>query len=156
MKYALNHQWKFRRAGYAAFCVALIQLLVAIITEFISITIICTSETYIDCVGNYVALACINDFDNNFFTYLSDHDVATLITEKKMIVGDLKVKLKDIFKIEVTSAYRPDESENDLVPELRKIKPIYTEEANGYTCPYSQRKVCGVPNKRAEKTMLSF
>lgn len=121
MKYALNHHWKFRRAGYAAFCVAFIQLTVAIITEFISITIICTSETFIDCVGNYVALACINDFDNNFFTYLSDHDVATLITEKKMMVGDLKVKLKDIFKVEVTSTYRPDESENDLVPAEKQI-----------------------------------
>lgn len=116
MHYAMNHPWKFRRFGIVALSIALLQFILAFLSELVSVAIICTTETYIDAVANFVALAIINDFDNFFFNYLAAHDFNTLISGGQIEVGSFTLTLEDLLKIEVTSVYSPDIDENDPAP----------------------------------------
>ena len=70
MKYALNHFWKFRAFGFAAFGVGLLQFSLALFAEYISFQIILSTGTYVDAVKDFIALMVVNDFDNFFFAHL--------------------------------------------------------------------------------------
>ena len=78
MKYALNHPWKFR-ASNVAYIIGLIQSIVSVFTEGISIAILLSTRTYIDAVKDFIALVVINDFDNMIFNYLKDENLSKLI-----------------------------------------------------------------------------
>ena len=78
MKYALNHPWKFR-ASNVAYIIGLIQSIVSVFSEFISIAILLSTRTYIDAVKDFIALVVINDFDNMIFNYLKDEKLSKLI-----------------------------------------------------------------------------
>lgn len=74
MKYALNHPWKFRR-WYSAFLIGFIQLALAVTSEYVSIQIVLSTDTYLDAVKDFIALMIVNEFDNHFFEYMHKEDI---------------------------------------------------------------------------------
>ena len=78
MKYGLNHPWKFRNHK-KIYYIGLLQMVVAYMTELISITILLATWTFVDSVKDFIALVIINDFDNYLFSYLKDEDLTKLI-----------------------------------------------------------------------------
>lgn len=66
MKFALNHSFRFDDYTIAFFA-GFMQTLSCLFIELINLFVILTSETVLDVVLNFMALAIIAEFDNSFY-----------------------------------------------------------------------------------------
>ena len=54
-----------------AFFVGSLQFMLALFTQWVSVMIILSTETYIDIVKDFFALMVINEIDNHLFSYFT-------------------------------------------------------------------------------------
>ena len=66
MKFALNHSFRFDDYTIAFFA-GFMQTLSCLFIELINLFVILTSQTVLDVVLNFMALAIIAEFDNSFY-----------------------------------------------------------------------------------------
>ena len=63
MKFSLNHPWKFKSVS-KAWLTGFAQTLMVVAVEGVNLVILCTNETVMDVVMNFLALVVIADFDD--------------------------------------------------------------------------------------------
>lgn len=81
MKFVLNHDYRFGSVG-KAFLAGLMQVFSAMLIEVVNLLTILQSNTVIDVVMNFMALAVIIEFDDYFFGALGKNFVKKIITEQ--------------------------------------------------------------------------
>jgi len=64
-KYRTNHSAYFRY-GKVAMLVSFMQFSVVLFNEIINVAVICSSETYLDVIKDYVALGALAELDDFF------------------------------------------------------------------------------------------
>ena len=64
-KYVLNHYWKFRYVG-VAWSIGACQMSMVFIVETINMVILCSNNSVMDVILNFLALVVIADFDDMF------------------------------------------------------------------------------------------
>ena len=64
-KFALNHYWKFRFVSIA-WLIGFSQMQMAYTVEIINMVILCSNNTVMDIIMNFLALVVIADFDDMF------------------------------------------------------------------------------------------
>lgn len=74
-----------------------------------------------------------------------------MITSGRIEFESFSVSLEDLFRIEVTSTYRPDGREGDS-----GIEPIYSDGQGNESCPYTREICCGNTVKRPKSTLMEF
>ena len=113
MKYALNHQWKFKHP-HIAFMAGFFQATSTVLTAFVCYTVIISSKNILDLAKDFTALMFIIEIDN-FFAATSHDSIAKEIIEKQGTNRKLKnkpimVKVDDLdlytglFRVETTTS----------------------------------------------------
>ena len=103
MKYATNHHWKFRNWRHA-FMIGLCQTIVLMICEFVNLVILCTNQSILEIIMNFLAIIVITEFDDVFFYMVQDEKLAGLISDKEMTytpAGQVEktIQISEILKI---------------------------------------------------------
>ena len=148
MKYGLNHPWKFR-AFSTTYLVGLIQLIAAYFAEIISIAVLMSARSYIDAVKDFIALIVVNEFDDMLFGYLKDDNLHKLISTGELKVGSISLTLGDLFKIETTSAFKPETEYGDKLPSP-ELDPIFRGDT-----PYKGTG-CGNAQNRPTSAVIKY
>ena len=78
MKFALNHDYRFESPNYA-FLAGFMQAFSIFMIEFVNFIVILTSNTYLNVVMNFMALAIIAVFDDAFFSDLTNEKLREII-----------------------------------------------------------------------------
>lgn len=81
MKYALNHQWKFKHP-YIGFMAGFAQATSTVATTFVCYTVIISSKNILELAKDFTALMFIIEIDN-FFSMTSNETIAKEIIEKQ-------------------------------------------------------------------------
>jgi len=113
MKYALNHQWKFKHP-HIAFMAGYFQATSTALTALVCYTVIISSKNILDLAKDFTALMFIIEIDN-FFAATSHDSIAKEIIEKQGTNRKLKnkpimVKVEDLdlytglFRVETTTS----------------------------------------------------
>ena len=104
MKYALNHPWKFHSWRQAYF-VGFTQFFVLLTFEVLNTAILLTTESVMDVIMDFVALAVITSFDDYLFSSESvrNSQLGQLISNRSHVIDQISVELNDFVKVEVTS-----------------------------------------------------
>lgn len=113
MKFSLNHQFKFSSWSWA-YLIGLAQLLMVVAVEVVNVVILCTNQTVMDIVMNFLALVIISEFDNYFVETLKSDPVFQKLAKEDD-------KLTEALKILVTTS-------KAAAPKLTKNKIIKKEE----------------------------
>ena len=95
MKFALNHRHRFDSYKIAFFA-GFMQTFSCLFIELINLFVIITSETVLEVVLNFMAIAIIAEFDNSFFQGYANEDVALLLSSE----------YEELFKITMTTSNR--------------------------------------------------
>ena len=96
VKYALNHDWKFKNPK-SAITAGLMQFLASLFTSGVNYFVIVQSDTVMDLAKDFTALLVISQFDN-WFAVSSKADIL------KDILDSEKKSYSALFKIEVTTS----------------------------------------------------
>ena len=86
MKFSLNHPWKLKSAS-KAWLTGFAQTLMVIAVEGVNLVILCTNETVMDVVMNFLALVVIADFDDFIAVTLASDQLY-----KRFLAGDFVLK----------------------------------------------------------------
>ena len=105
MKYAMNHQWRFRK-WYAAFFVGFAQMFVTMWVEVVNLAVLLTNNTCLDIIMNFLALVIISEFDDYFFNSLRREPIQDLIAQGEMEIQGSVIKLQNILRIQTTTSAR--------------------------------------------------
>ena len=65
MKYCLNHKWKFKNITFPYY-IGMMQVIMVVCVETVNILVIIQSNSIMDIVKDFFALAIIADFDDMF------------------------------------------------------------------------------------------
>ena len=79
MKYAVNHDWKFKNYGIAWLC-GFFQAFNVILVELVNFAALLTNGTILDIIMNFLALVVIADFDEYFYSAVKDDDLVDVVT----------------------------------------------------------------------------
>lgn len=69
MKFALNHYYRFENP-WMAYLAGFLQAVSIFVIEIVNFFVILTSQSYLEVVMNFMALAIISEFDNAFYISL--------------------------------------------------------------------------------------
>ena len=105
MKYAMNHQWRFRK-WYAAFFIGFAQMFVTMWVEIVNLAVLLTNNTCLDIIMNFLALVIISEFDDYFFNSLRREPIQDLIAQGEMEIQGSVIKLRNILRIQTTTSSR--------------------------------------------------
>ena len=79
MKYAVNHPWKFVDYKIAWFC-GFMQAFNVLVVELVNFSALLTNFTIIDIIMNFLALVVIAEFDEYFFSAVTNDPLVDIIT----------------------------------------------------------------------------
>jgi hypothetical protein len=80
MKFALNHSYRFD-SPFLAFTAGFLQALSSVAIEVINFIVILTSDSYLNVVMNFMALAIISEFDNAFYSATGQDAIKDIIED---------------------------------------------------------------------------
>ena len=69
MKFSINHYYRFEKP-WIAFLAGFLQATSIFVVEIVNFIVILTSQSYLDIVMNFMALAVIAEFDDAFYSAL--------------------------------------------------------------------------------------
>lgn len=104
MKFALNHPWKFT-SWVQAYRVGFVQFCIVFLVECINQGILLSTNTVMDTLMNFVALAVIAEFDDFLYMQQAVNQslLGRLITDGQVEIDGTSVALEDLVKMEATS-----------------------------------------------------
>ena len=79
MKYAVNHDWKFRNYQVAWLC-GFMQAFNVVVVELVNFAALLTNSTILDIIMNFLALVVIADFDEYFYSAIKNDELADIVT----------------------------------------------------------------------------
>jgi hypothetical protein len=104
MKFSINHYYRFEKP-WIAFLAGFLQATSIFVVEIVNFIVILTSQSYLDIVMNFMALAVIAEFDDAFYSALGSE-------KNKKIIED--PAFEDLYKITRTSSTKAKRLENAL------------------------------------------
>ena len=92
MKFALNHQWKFK-LPVLAFFVGLAQVLVVVMVSIISYFIIINTDDIIDIVKDFLVIKVVSELDDYFFKeHIDKQEISKQIISEEAFQGIVRVE----------------------------------------------------------------
>ena len=127
MKFAMNHSWRFRNWRWAYF-IGFAQMLMVISVETVNVIILCSNDTVMSIIMDFLALVIISDFDNFYVASLCSPSLQKDTVLK--LIADQDIRLQRALTCMMTSSRnaKNDVEKNKFKYWKKKLMPQEEEE----------------------------